>query len=106
MPRDCSGATSKNYRASCAFLLGAGDGNRTRTIGLGICAVRACHMADLRRGVSASDGEKPLVTGLNGLLMARRAWWRGEGSDAGFPAQPQDGDSQVRRLAVMRGRTS
>jgi hypothetical protein len=25
--------------------LGAGDGNRTRIISLGICAVRACHMA-------------------------------------------------------------
>jgi hypothetical protein len=28
-----------------AFTWGAGDGNRTRTISLGICAVRACHMA-------------------------------------------------------------
>jgi len=27
---------------------------------------------DLRRGVSASDREKPLVTGVNGPLMARR----------------------------------
>ncbi len=29
------GATQGNYRASCAFWLGAGDGNRTRTISLG-----------------------------------------------------------------------
>jgi hypothetical protein len=28
-----------------AYALGAGDGNRTRTISLGICPVRACHMA-------------------------------------------------------------
>jgi len=27
------------------FYIGAGDGNRTPTISLGICAVRACHMA-------------------------------------------------------------
>jgi len=29
---------------------------------------------DLRGGVSASDREKPLVTGVNGPLMARRSW--------------------------------
>jgi hypothetical protein len=28
---------------------------------------------DLRRDVSASDRERPLVTGVNGLLMARRS---------------------------------
>jgi hypothetical protein len=28
-----------------AYLLGAGDGNRTRTISLGICIVRACYAA-------------------------------------------------------------
>jgi len=93
---------AREARSDLRLDVGAGNGNRTRTISLGICAIRACHMADLRRGVSASDRERPLGTGLNGLLMARRAWWRGEGSDAGFPAQPQDGDSQVRRLAVMR----
>ncbi len=30
-----------NWTLAC----GAGDGNRTRTISLGICTVRACHMA-------------------------------------------------------------
>jgi len=29
---------------------------------------------DLRGGVSASDRERPLVTGVNGPLMARRTW--------------------------------
>jgi hypothetical protein len=52
---------------------GAGDGNRTRTISLGICAVRAVTWPDLRVGVSASDRERPLVAGVNGPLMARRA---------------------------------
>jgi hypothetical protein len=30
---------------TCIFIAGAGDENRTRTISLGICTVRACHMA-------------------------------------------------------------
>ena len=52
----------------------AGDGNRTRTISLGICVIRAAERPDLRDGVSASDRERPLVTGVNGPLMARRSW--------------------------------
>ena len=47
-------------------------GNRTRTISLEICAVRAAMPPDLRDGVSASDREKPFVTGVNATLMARR----------------------------------
>ena len=37
----------KDREPACdqAFRRGAGDGNRTRAISLGICAVRACHMA-------------------------------------------------------------
>ena len=50
----------------------AGDGNRTRTISLGICAIRAAVRPDLHCGVSASGRERPLVTGANGTLMARR----------------------------------
>ena len=42
------------------------DGNRTRTISLGISTVRASHRPGLRFGVSASDRERPLVTGVNG----------------------------------------
>jgi len=56
---------AREARSDLRLDVGAGNGNRTRTISLGICAVRACHMADLRRGVSASDRERPLVTGLN-----------------------------------------
>jgi hypothetical protein len=52
-------------------LPGAGDGNRTRTISLGICTVRASTGPDLRCEVSASDRERPPVTGPNGPLMAR-----------------------------------
>jgi hypothetical protein len=55
------------------FSLGAGDGNRTRTIGLGICAIRSVVRPDLRFGVSASDRERPLVAGANGTLIARRS---------------------------------
>jgi len=44
----------------------AGDGNRTRTVSLGICAVTASTWPDLRRGVSASDRERPLVAVVNG----------------------------------------
>ena len=47
---------------------GAGDRNRTRTISLGICAVRALMSSDLRGGLSMSDGERPFVTGVNGPL--------------------------------------
>jgi hypothetical protein len=55
------------------FTFGAGDGNRTRTISLGICAVRACIGLDLRGRQSVSALERPLVTGVNGPLMARRS---------------------------------
>ena len=34
-PRDCSGAVLGKQYASYGFALGAGDGNRTRTISLG-----------------------------------------------------------------------
>src|ERR1700751_2315656 len=36
-PRDHHLAVLEKYRASCAFSLGAGVGNRTRTISLGSC---------------------------------------------------------------------
>ena len=55
-----------------SFLLGTGDGNRTRTISLGICAIRAVVRPDLRRGVSASDRDRPSGPVANGPLMARR----------------------------------
>ena len=54
------------------FCRGAGDGNRTRTISLGICAIGAVVRPDLRRGVSASDRDRPSGPVANGPLMARR----------------------------------
>jgi hypothetical protein len=53
-----------------AYCLGAGDENRTRTISLGICPVGAAKPPDLGGGVSTND--RPLITGINGPLMARR----------------------------------
>jgi hypothetical protein len=47
-------------------------GYRTRTISLGICAVRAAMPPDLRDGVSASDRVRPFVAGVNDTLMGRR----------------------------------
>jgi hypothetical protein len=46
--------------------------NRTRTVSLGICAIRASTWPDLRGGLSVSDCERPLFTQVNGPLMARR----------------------------------
>ncbi len=51
----------------------ADDGNRTRTVSLGICPVRRRTDPDQRRNGSASDRETPLITGVNGTLMARQA---------------------------------
>jgi hypothetical protein len=53
--------------------VGADDRNRTRTVSLGSCPVRPYMSADLRRDWSASDRETPLITGVNGTLMARSA---------------------------------
>ena len=53
------------------FYPGAGDGNRTRTISSGSCAIRACRCPELRRTLSLSDRGRPLFTRVNGTLMAR-----------------------------------
>ncbi len=45
---------------------------KKRMVRLGICPVRPYMSADLRRDRSASDRETPLITGVNGTLMARR----------------------------------
>jgi hypothetical protein len=42
------------------------------TISLGTGTVRACMRPDLRRGLAASDRERPSFTEANGTLMARR----------------------------------
>jgi hypothetical protein len=59
------------YVLTWAFVVGAGDGNRTRIISLGICTVHALTWPDLRRGLSVSNRERPPFTGVNGMLMAR-----------------------------------
>jgi len=42
-----------------------------RNVSLGMCAVRAVMTPDLHGEVSASDRKRPLLTGVNGPLMAR-----------------------------------
>ena len=64
-------AQAWDYPLTWAFAVGAGDGNRTRTISLGTCAIRAVSWPDLRGGLSVSDRGGPLFTGVNGPLMAR-----------------------------------
>jgi integrase len=58
---DAAGMTGIHFpdlrRASCAFHRGAGDGNRTRTVSLGICAVPAGVRPHLQCKASASDRE-------------------------------------------------
>jgi hypothetical protein len=49
----------------------AGDENRTRTVSLGSFTVSAFIRLGLRCGVSASDPEGPLFTGVNGTVMAQ-----------------------------------
>jgi hypothetical protein len=70
----------KRVKAQCSepasdlgLYVGADDGNRTRTVSLGICTVRPRTPSDQRRNRSASDRETPLITGVNGTLMARPA---------------------------------
>ena len=55
---------------------------RTRTVSLGICAVRASMAADLRSEVSASHHERPPLAVANCTLIARPgvelAWFLGQ----------------------------
>jgi hypothetical protein len=50
-----------------------------------ICTVRAVMRPDLRGRLSASDRERPPVTGVNGPPMGPARVAAREGSDAGFP---------------------
>jgi hypothetical protein len=52
-------ALPKRLRRELRLHRGVADGNRTRTISLGICAIRAAVRPDLRCGVSASDPSLP-----------------------------------------------
>jgi hypothetical protein len=53
------------------FYSGAGNGNRTRTISLGIRPIGASDGPDLGNRYTASDRHEPHETGVNGPLMAR-----------------------------------
>jgi len=50
---------------------GAGDGNRTRTISLGIRPIGASDRRELGSRYTASDRHEPCDTRVNGPLMAR-----------------------------------
>jgi hypothetical protein len=47
--------------------------NSSRNVSLGSCPVRPFTWPDLRRKLSMSDRERPLVAGVDGPLMARRS---------------------------------
>jgi hypothetical protein len=66
-------AFCRDHGSDVQLRRGAGDGNRTRTISLGINTIHAATRPDLRRRLPASDRERPLLTGVNGPLMARRS---------------------------------
>jgi hypothetical protein len=56
---------------TCANVTRAGDGNRTRTISLGIRPIRAPDRSDLGTRCTISDRDGPCDTGANGPPMAR-----------------------------------
>jgi hypothetical protein len=62
--RSCIGPNWAGKRVRC-YRLG-------HAVSLGICALRAVERPDLRSEVSASDRDRPLLTGANGTLMARQ----------------------------------
>jgi hypothetical protein len=75
-----------------AFVVGAGDGNRTRAVSLGIKPIPAVTAPDLASARTASDRECPLITAANCTLIARRrrCWLRvlsllGTGTAPGHP---------------------
>jgi hypothetical protein len=57
--------------ADLGFRRGAGDGNRTRTISLGIRQIRAFDHPELGSRCTASDRQRPCGTRVNGPPMAR-----------------------------------
>jgi len=78
------GCSRRDHGSDVRFLVGAGDGNRTRTISLGICPVTAARALDLGIRVPASDRGYPSFTETNGTLMARRSCRvRGDPSSSG-----------------------
>jgi hypothetical protein len=81
---------------------------RTRTISLGVGALWGSDAPELRNGLSGSDREIPVFTGVNGMLMSWRSWpesgqWpaRPSVSQAGhMPSWP----GSCERSATARGR--
>jgi len=62
---------TRDYVPDMAFLSGAGDENRTRTISLGIRQIEAVSGFDLGMWLTVHDRIGPLAPEANGLLMAR-----------------------------------
>ena len=74
-------ASERTLQTGCdlGLHLGAGDGNRTRALSAWEAEPSGpVTWPDLRDRVSASGRERPLFTGVNGTLMARRAVVRPE----------------------------
>jgi len=63
----------RDYGSDVRFLVRAGDGNRTRTISLGIGAFRSSQCPELRGWLSVSDHEIAVFTGVNGTAILDRA---------------------------------
>ena len=63
-------SSHRDHGFDVRFLVGAGDGNRTRTISLGIRQIRAPDHPDLEIRWTASDRDGPCDTGVNGPPMA------------------------------------
>jgi hypothetical protein len=53
------GHEAENYAAELRFHVGAGDGNRTRTISLGICPIRGSDRPELGSRCTVSDRDRP-----------------------------------------------
>ena len=71
------------------YMLGAGDENRTRTISLGSAAVTAARGADRVAVPVPSDRGCPLVTLVNGPLMARPPCADLGDAEGSVPASPR-----------------
>jgi hypothetical protein len=63
--------TRHDHGSDVLFLVGAGDGNRTRTISLGIRQIPPSDHSDLGIRRTASDRRAPCDTRANGPPMAR-----------------------------------
>jgi hypothetical protein len=72
--RNAPGTTMAQARDTVSDLglhIGAGDGNRTRTISLGIQQIGVSDLTDLGTRHTVGDRDVPFDTGANGPPMAR-----------------------------------